>query len=50
VALFVEMLNVLNRANAGLAGGSIDAVTGQATGFTDFLFRRRVAAGIVIEF
>jgi hypothetical protein len=50
LSFFVEMLNVLNRANAGLAGGSIDTATGQATGFTDTLFRRRVAAGILVEF
>jgi hypothetical protein len=50
VTVFGEMLNLLNRANAGLAGGSIDMDTGEATGFTDALFRRRVSAGVVVEF
>lgn len=50
LTLFVEVLNVTNRANAGLAGGSVDAATGEAIGFTDTLFRRRVSAGIVVEF
>jgi hypothetical protein len=50
IALFIEMQNLLNRANAGLAGGFIDAATGEATGFTDALFRRRAAAGFLVEF
>jgi hypothetical protein len=50
LTLFVEMLNMTNRANAGLASGSVDAVTGEATGFTDTLFRRRASAGILVEF
>jgi hypothetical protein len=50
VTVFVEVLNVLNRGNAGRANGSINPATGEATGFTDALFRRRASAGIVIEF
>ena len=50
LTLFVEVLNVTNRANAGLASGTVDAVTGEATGFTDTLFRRRASAGILVEF
>lgn len=50
LTLFVEALNVLNRANAGIAGGSVDPRTGEATGFTDTPLRRRIAAGVVIEF
>lgn len=47
---FVEVLNVLNRRNAGLAGGHVDLVTGKASGFTDTLLPRRAAAGVLIEF
>jgi hypothetical protein len=50
LTLFAEMLNVLNRANAGLATGSIDPATGEARRFTDTLFRRRASAGVLIEF
>ena len=50
VTVFGEILNLLNRANAGLAGGFINPATGEATGFTDALFRRRVSAGVVVEF
>jgi hypothetical protein len=47
---FVEMLNVLNRSNAGLTGGSIDAMTGEAIGLSDTLLGRRVSAGVLVEF
>jgi hypothetical protein len=50
VTIFAEAMNVLNRANAGLAGGQIDTDTGEATGFTDGLFRRRVSAGLLVDF
>jgi hypothetical protein len=50
VTVFVEVLNVLDRDNAGRANGSVSASTGEATGFTDSLFRRRASAGIVIDF
>jgi hypothetical protein len=50
LTLFVELLNALNRANVSLAHGSIDPGTGEATGFTDTLFRRRASAGIVVDF
>ena len=50
VTLFGEILNLLNRANAGLANGAINTATGEAAGFTDALFRRRVSAGVVVEF
>ena len=50
LTVFVEALNALNRANVGRASGSIDPLTGEATGFTDTLLRRRASAGIVIEF
>lgn len=50
LTLFVEMLNVMNRANAGLAGGSVNPATGEAIGFTDALFRRRASAGVLVEF
>jgi hypothetical protein len=48
--LFLEMLNVLNRANAGLAGGSVDMQTGEAIGVTDALFGRRMVGGLLFEF
>jgi hypothetical protein len=44
------LLNALNRANVSLAAGTIDPSTGQAIGFTDALFRRRVSAGVMVEF
>jgi hypothetical protein len=50
LTVFVEMLNVLNRANAGLAGGSIDPMTGEAIGLSDTLLGRRASAGVLIEF
>ena len=50
LTLFVELLNALNRANLGLAHGSVNMTTGEAFGFTDKLLRRRVLAGILVEF
>lgn len=50
LTLFVEVLNVLDRANAGLADGWVNPSTGEAIGFTDALFRRRASAGVLIEF
>jgi TonB-dependent receptor-like protein len=50
VTIFGEVLNLLDRPNAGLTGGSINTATGETTGFTDALFRRRVSAGVVVEF
>jgi hypothetical protein len=48
--VFMDVLNVLNRHNVGLAPGSVDPTTGAAIGFTDELFRRRVSAGLLVEF
>ncbi len=48
--LFLEVLNVLNHTNIGLANGTIDGVTGKAIGFTDTLFPRRASAGVLIAF
>jgi hypothetical protein len=50
LTVFGEVLNVLNRGNAGRANGTVNPLTGEATGFIDMLFRRRASAGIVIEF
>ena len=50
LSCFAEVLNVLNRANAGLANGSVNPSTGEAVGFTDTLLRRSVSAGVLIEF
>ena len=47
---FVEVLNALDRSNTGRAGGRVNPLTGEAQGFTDVLLRRRVTAGIVIDF
>ena len=49
VTVFVEVANVLDRANVGLARGSIRP-TGEAVGFTDTLQRRRTSAGVVVQF
>jgi hypothetical protein len=43
-------LNALNRTNVGLAPGTIDPSAGAATGFTRTLMRRRVAAGLAIDY
>ena len=50
LTFFVELFNVLNRANVGLVSGSVNPATGEAIGFTDSLFRRRASAGIILDF
>jgi len=45
-----EMLNVLNRSNAGPATGFIRPATGEAVGFTRALVGRRASAGIAVDF
>jgi hypothetical protein len=50
LTLFVEVLNMLNRANVGLANGSVNPSNGEAVGFTDALFPRHATAGVLIEF
>jgi TonB dependent receptor len=50
LTVFVEVLNVLNRTNVGLADGVVNAATGRATGFTVPLFPRLPSAGIRIDF
>lgn len=47
---FVEVENALNRANQGLGRGWVHPVTGEAIGFTDTQLRRRLSAGILVEF
>jgi outer membrane cobalamin receptor len=47
---FGEVANVLDRANVGLAQGVIDRATGEALRFTTPMMRRRLSAGILIEF
>lgn len=47
---FVEVLNVLNRRNAGLAGGSVNPSTGEVSGLTDKLFGTRLSLGVLISF
>jgi TonB dependent receptor len=48
--LFAKVQNALNRANRGLAIGSVDSLTGEARGFTDTLLARRVSAGVAFVF
>jgi outer membrane receptor protein involved in Fe transport len=50
LTLFVELLNALNRANMSRAVGSVDPASGVAIGFTDMRFRRRVSAGVLVDF
>jgi hypothetical protein len=50
VTAFVEVLNVLNRANMGPANGFIAPDTRQAVGFTERLFPRLATAGLRVEF
>jgi hypothetical protein len=50
VTLFVEVLNVLNRRNVGVAIGTIDPITEGATGFTELLLPRLPSAGLQIDF
>jgi outer membrane cobalamin receptor len=47
---FAEMLNVLNRSNVGLVEGTIDQSSGEALGFTSRLTRRRLMAGLAVDF
>ena len=46
LSLFVDVLNVLNRANVGLSDGVDRSRTGAATGFTERLFPRIVTGGV----
>ena len=50
LTIFVEVLNVLNHTNVGLANGSVRRSTGEAIGFTDQLFPRRWSAGVLVDF
>jgi hypothetical protein len=50
LTLYVEVLNVLDRANVGLAEGHFIPSTGQAVGFTEKMFPRLPTAGIRIDF
>ena len=50
LTIFCDVANVLNRANVGLARGTIRPSTGEAIGFTDTLLPRRASAGIVVQF
>jgi hypothetical protein len=47
---FGEIINLLDRDNVGPADGTIDPVTGAATGFSAPLAGRRVTAGMAVEF
>jgi hypothetical protein len=47
---FVEVLNVLNRRNVGMADGFVQRGSGEAIGFTEPLFPRLPSAGVRIEF
>jgi hypothetical protein len=50
VMVFIDVVNVLNRANVGPAAGWIDRSTGRAIGFSRPLFPRLPSAGLSIEF
>ncbi len=50
VTLFVDVANVLNRTNIGLANGIIRPETGEAIGFTKTLLPRLPTAGLTVEF
>jgi hypothetical protein len=50
LTVFGEAVNVLNRANVGLARGTIVSATGEAAGFTSTMLRRRASVGILVEF
>lgn len=50
LTLFVEVLNVLNRANIGPSDGVIRVRTGEAIGFTEDLFPVIPSVGVLIEF
>jgi hypothetical protein len=47
---FVEVLNLFDRRNVGIADGFVTRATGEASGFTRTLFRRAPSVGILIEF
>ncbi len=48
--LFVDVANVLNRTNTGLANGIVRPETGEAIGFTKTLLPRLPTAGLTVEF
>ena len=50
MTLFVDVVNVLNRTNTGLANGVIRPDTGEAIGFTERLLPRLPTAGLTVEF
>ena len=50
MTVFVELVNVLNRTNVGLAQGSIRSSAGEGVGFTAPLMPRRVSAGLAVQF
>jgi outer membrane cobalamin receptor len=50
VTLSVEVLNVMNRVNVGIANGSVRPSTGEAVGFTDTLLPRSLSAGALVRF
>jgi hypothetical protein len=50
LTLFVEVINVLNRKNLGQLGGSINATTLSAVGYTTGLIPRIPSAGLLFEF
>jgi len=47
--VFAELLNALNRHNQGLIEGNIQAVTGEAVGFSRNLAPRRMSFGIEVS-
>jgi hypothetical protein len=49
ITAYGDILNVLNRPNEGLAVGSVQPVTGDATGFTRALQGRRLAFGLEVH-
>jgi hypothetical protein len=50
LTVFLEVLNVLDRVNLGVGEGSVNPVTGDAHGFTDPMLRRRLSAGVIVDF
>ena len=50
LTVFVEVLNVLDRRNLGVADGFFRPGTVEATGFTRALFPRVPSAGLIIQF
>jgi hypothetical protein len=49
VTVFGEVLNVFDRANQGLADGTIQPFTGEATGFSRPLLPRKFSVGIDVN-